>query len=237
MAFVTSRSDPDHRTRLSWRHGLATGRDQTLRDAYGDRGRRRGLGAAGTIDPDPRGAVQHRHEKPHDTAVSDGLETITLGLGWGAERVLLELDGVWTTAVGHVSWTPTPRMRRSAPARPGTRGSPGGVRPAGAARGEAAATFFEWHDPTQGMRQRQGNLYRSAILASTPAVGDGPPDRGPVRRGTRRRRFRPGDYRDRTAGGGALGEFYFAEDHHQQYLVKNPGGYDCHVRSGVACPI
>ena len=174
----------------------------------------------------------------------DGLETIVLGLGcfWGAERVLWELDGVWTTAVGYAGgWTPNPSYEEVCSGRTGhTEAVLVVFDPQVLPVEKLLATFFEWHDPTQGMRQGNdmGTQYRSAVLASTPEQLEVA------------RRI-AGGYGEKlaAAGFGAVttevglldevrsGTFYFAEGYHQQYLVKNPGGYDCHVRSGVACPI
>ena len=174
----------------------------------------------------------------------DGLETIILGLGcfWGAERVLWELDGVWTTAAVYAGgWTPNPTYREVCS---GSTGHTEGVLvvfdPAVLPVEKLLATFFEWHDPTQGMRQGNdmGTQYRSAVLATTPEQLDAA------------RRIADGYGKELAAAGrGAVtteigmldevrsGKYYYAEDYHQQYLVKNPGGYDCHVRSGIACPI
>ena len=150
----------------------------------------------------------------------EGHESIVLGMGcfWGAEKVLWQLDGVWTTAAVYAGgWTPE-------------------VLPVE----KLLAKFFEWHDPTQGMRQGNdmGTQYRSAIYTTTPEQLEAA------------RRIAEGYQKELDAAGygpltteiGMLdevrsGKYAYAEDYHQQYLVKNPGGYDCHVRSGVACPI
>lgn len=174
----------------------------------------------------------------------EGLETIVLGLGcfWGAERVLWELDGVWTTAAVYAGgWTPNPTYEEVCSGATGhTEGVLVVFDPQVLPVERLLATFFEWHDPTQGMRQGNdmGTQYRSAILTTTPEQLE------------TARRIAEGYGRELGAAGfgsvtteiGMLdevraGKVYFAEDYHQQYLVKNPGGYDCHVRSGVACPI
>ena len=104
-------------------------------------------------------------------------------------------------------------------------------------RGDAEA-FWEGHDPTQGMRQGNdvGSQYRSAILLA---------GRGPARcrRGLARRlpagagAGRPRRDHDRDRPGRRGHPFYYAEDYHQQYLAKNPGGYCGLGGTGVACPV
>lgn len=173
-----------------------------------------------------------------------GHETIVLGLGcfWGAERVLWQLEGVWTTAVGYAGgWTPNPTYEETCTGATGhTEAVLVVFDPEVLPVEKLLATFFEWHDPTQGMRQHNdiGTQYRSVLLTTTPE-----------QLAAARRVAEAYQQELTTAGFGQMtteigmleevrsGQFYYAEDYHQQYLVKNPGGYDCHVRSGVACPI
>ncbi len=181
---------------------------------------------------------------PMQPPVPEGHESIVLGMGcfWGAEKVLWQLDGVWTTAVGYAGgWTPNPTYEEVCSGATGhTEAVLVVFDPAVLPVERLLAEFFEWHDPTQGMRQGNdmGTQYRSVVLATTAEQLE-----------TARRLGAA--YQDKldAAGFGPLttefgmldevrsGEFYFAEDIHQQYLLKNPGGYDCHVRSGVACPV
>lgn len=174
----------------------------------------------------------------------EGHEVIVLGMGcfWGAERVLWELDGVWTTAAVYAGgWTPNPTYQEVCTGATGhTEAVLVVFDPEALPVEKLLATYFEWHDPTQGMRQGNdvGTQYRSAVLTTTHEQLEAA------------RRISAG-YADAlsAAGRGAVtteigmleevraGTYYFAEDYHQQYLVKNPGGYDCHVRSGIACPV
>lgn len=174
----------------------------------------------------------------------EGHESIVLGMGcfWGAEKVLWQLDGVWTTAAGYAGgWTPNPTYEETCTGATGhTEAVLVVFDPEVLPVEKLLATFFEWHDPTQGMRQGNdmGTQYRSAIFTTTPEQLEAA------------RRLAAGYQKELDAAGygpltteiGELedvrsGRFFYAENYHQQYLVKNPGGYDCHVRSGVACPI
>ena len=174
----------------------------------------------------------------------DGHESIVLGMGcfWGAEKILWQLEGVWTTAVGYAGgWTPNPTYEETCTGRTGhTEAVLVVFDPTVLPVEKLLATFFEWHDPTQGMRQGndRGTQYRSAVFTTTPE-----------QLATARRLAQAYQKELDAAGYGPLttefgmldevraGGFHYAEDYHQQYLLKNPGGYDCHVRSGVACPI
>jgi peptide-methionine (S)-S-oxide reductase len=96
-------------------------------------------------------------------------------------------------------------------------------------------TFWESHDPTQGFRQGNdtGTQYRSVIFVHgeaqlTTAIGSRDMYRGELARA---------GYGSITTEIREAPAFYFAEDYHQQYLAKNPNGYDCHTATGVACPI
>ena len=174
----------------------------------------------------------------------EGHESIVLGMGcfWGAEKVLWQLDGVWTTAAVYAGgWTPNPTYEETCTGLTGhTEAVLVVFDPAVLPVEKLLAEFFEWHDPTQGMRQGNdmGTQYRSAIYTTTPEQLEVA------------RRIAEGYQKELDAAGygpltteiGMLdevrsGKYAYAEDYHQQYLVKNPGGYDCHVRSGVACPI
>jgi peptide-methionine (S)-S-oxide reductase len=168
----------------------------------------------------------------------EGLETATFGLGcfWGAERKFWSLPGVWTTAVGYAGgYTPNPTYEEVCSGRTGhTEAVLVVFDPKRVSYEQLLKVFWESHDPTQGMRQGNdvGTQYRSAIYVHSPE----------------QRRLAEAS-RDAfqkelaRAGFGAIvteiaeaGEFYFAEDYHQQYLAKNPGGYCGLSGTGVACP-
>jgi len=156
-----------------------------------------------------------------------GTESVAFGMGcfWGAERVFWTLPGVYTTAAGYAGgFTPNPTYREVCT---GMTGHAEVVLVVYDPREVPFATllkvFWESHDPTQGMRQGNdvGTQYRSAIY-----VGDDA-------RRTEAVRSRDSYQRELSARGlGRItteirGEqpFYYAEDYHQQYLAKNPGGY------------
>jgi peptide-methionine (S)-S-oxide reductase len=107
--------------------------------------------------------------------------------------------------------------------------------PAQVSFGELVATFFEVHDPTQGMRQGNdiGTQYRSAVYV------DGPEQEAAAKasKDAYQERLTAAGYGPITTEIAPLREFFYAEDHHQQYLFKIPNGY-CPVHStGVSCPV
>jgi len=168
----------------------------------------------------------------------EGLELAMFGMGcfWGAERVFWKTPGVFSTAVGYAAGvTPDPDYERVCS---GLTGHAEVVRavfdPARVSYATLLRLFWESHDPTQGMRQGNdvGTQYRSGIYVYT----------------TEQRRLAEasGDAYQRAlvkAGHGRITteildapEFYYAEEYHQQYLAKNPGGYCGLGGTGVACP-
>jgi peptide-methionine (S)-S-oxide reductase len=169
----------------------------------------------------------------------DGLQTATFGLGcfWGAERLFWELPGVHATAVGYAGGaTPNPTYEEVCSDRTGhTEVVLVVFDPAVVAYEDLLRVFFEAHDPTQGMRQGHdvGTQYRSAVYHADESQ----------RRAAEAARDAYADAL-RGANRGAIttelapaGPFYYAEDYHQQYLHKVPGGY-CDMRgTGVACPV
>src|SRR4051812_40576837 len=171
----------------------------------------------------------------------EGIEVAYFGLGcfWGAERAFWSLPGVYTTAVGYQGGTtPNPTYEEVCSGRTGhTEAVLVAFDPTKISYDELLKTFWEAHDPSQGMRQGNdvGTQYRSAIYT----VGE---DQAAAAEQSRRR------YDDALARAGKgqitteiapAGPFYYAEDHHQQYLspAKNPNGYCSMVGTGVSCPI
>ncbi|AGA32133.1 Peptide methionine sulfoxide reductase MsrA [Thioalkalivibrio nitratireducens DSM 14787] len=157
----------------------------------------------------------------------EGMATIHFGMGcfWGAERLFWRQPGVFTTAVGYGGgYTPNPTYREVCSGLTGHNELVRVVYDPGQIGLEALLkVFWEGHDPTQGMRQGNdvGTQYRSGIYLSDPT------QRAPAE--ASRQRF---EAALRRVGQGPitteivdLGDFYFAEDYHQQYLEKNPGGY------------
>ena len=168
----------------------------------------------------------------------EGLEKAMFGLGcfWGAERCFWELPGVYTTAVGYAGgYTPNPSYEEVCSGRTGhTEAVLVVFDPAKVSYGDLLPAFWEEHDPTQGMRQGNdvGSQYRSGIYVYDNAQ----------REAAERSRERYQASLD-AAGRGAITteiidapEFYYAEDYHQQYLAKNPGGYCGLGGTGVSCP-
>src|SRR5215210_288424 len=169
----------------------------------------------------------------------DGLETAVLGLGcfWGAERIFWELPGVYTTAVGYAGGqTPNPTYEEVCSGGTGhTEAVLVVFDPEAVSLETIMKTFWEAHDPTQGMRQGNdvGTQYRSAVYVTDPAqraVVDATRERYQEALTTAHR----GDISTEVA---EAGPFYYAEDYHQQYLAKNPNGYCGLGGTGVSCPI
>ncbi len=169
----------------------------------------------------------------------DGMEQLVLGLGcfWGAERAFWTLPGVYTTAVGYAGgFTPNPTYEEVCSGQTGHAEVVLVVfDPKQISSEEILRTFWEGHDPTQGMRQGNdvGTQYRSVIL-----YGD--EEQHKLAEATRTayaEKLRQAGYEDVSTEIAPLEKFYYAEDYHQQYLHKVPNGY-CPVHStGVSCPI
>jgi peptide-methionine (S)-S-oxide reductase len=168
----------------------------------------------------------------------DGLARAVFGMGcfWGAERKYWTLDGVFTTAAGYAGgYTPNPTYEEVCSGRTGhTEAVLVVFDPGRIAYERLLAVFWESHDPTQGMRQGNdvGTQYRSAIYTHSPA------QRAAAEASARAY----GDALARAGHGAITTEiadappFYYAEDYHQQYLHKNPGGYCGLGGTGVSCP-
>jgi peptide-methionine (S)-S-oxide reductase len=170
-----------------------------------------------------------------------GVETAVFGMGcfWGAERMFWQADGVYTTAVGYAGGlTPNPTYEEVCSARTGhAEVVLVAFDTAAASYQDMLKIFWEGHDPTQGMRQGNdvGTQYRSLIL-----YGD------ETQRSAAQASLAAYQSELSAAGHGAITTevaaldpshpFYYAEDYHQQYLAKNPGGYCGLGGTGVACP-
>lgn len=160
-----------------------------------------------------------------------------MGCYWGAEKLFWCTPGVVNTAVGFMGgFTPNPTYVETCTGRTGHTET---VRvvfdPSAVSYLRLLQVFFEHHDPTQGNRQGNdiGPQYRSAVfttsgeqaklaeeVAARYQINLNLAGRGRI-----------------TTEFSLAGNFYYAELSHQQYLHKNPSGYDCHVRTGIACPI
>jgi peptide-methionine (S)-S-oxide reductase len=168
-----------------------------------------------------------------------GFERAIVGMGcfWGAERVFWQVPGVYTTAVGYAGGpTPNPSYEEVCSGRTGhTEAVLVVFDPAVTSYQEMLRLFWENHDPTQGMRQGNdvGTQYRSAILWTTE-------DQRAAAESSRtayQERLRSAGYSEITTEIEQAGEFYYAEDYHQQYLAKNPFGYCGLGGTGVSCPV
>lgn len=166
----------------------------------------------------------------------EGMEQILLGLGcfWGAERLFWQLPGVYTTAVGYSGgYTPNPTYEEVCSGRTGHSEVVLVVfDPAAISLSRVLQTFWESHDPTQGMRQGNdvGTQYRSCIYT----FSDAQRDAAETTRQQYEALLRQAGYPEITTEIKAAGPFYYAEDYHQQYLAKNPGGY-CGIGGTGVC--
>jgi peptide-methionine (S)-S-oxide reductase len=168
-----------------------------------------------------------------------GVEHIVLGMGcfWGAERIFWETPGVHTTAVGYSGgYTPNPTYEEVCSGRTGhTEAVLVAFDPARVSLETILKLFWEGHDPTQGMRQGNdvGTQYRSAIYFSDDAQREA----AQATRDAYQRMLSDAGHGQISTEVAAAGPFYYAEDYHQQYLAKNPGGYCGLGGTGVSCPI
>jgi peptide-methionine (S)-S-oxide reductase len=170
--------------------------------------------------------------------VPEGHEVVVFGLGcfWGAEEIFWQVPGVWSTSVGYAGGeTPHPSYEEVCSGRTGhTEAVRVVYDPARVDFATLVRTFFEVHDPTQGMRQGNdvGTQYRSAIYTTTPEQVEVAEQLTKVYgEELARRGYDPITTEVRPAP-----PYYYAEDHHQQYLAKNPHGYRCHATTGVPFP-
>ncbi|MBW3558803.1 MAG: peptide-methionine (S)-S-oxide reductase MsrA [Proteobacteria bacterium] len=168
-----------------------------------------------------------------------GLEQAQFAMGcyWGVERVFWNIPGVWVTAVGNAGGiTPNPTYEEVCSGRTGHAEAVLVVfDPEQVSYEELLKAFWEGHDPTQGMRQGndRGTQYRSAIYT----YDDRQMEAALRTKAAYEQALKGRGYGPVTTEIKPAGEFYFAEDYHQQYLAKNPGGYCGIGGTGVSCPI
>ncbi len=169
----------------------------------------------------------------------DGFQTAVFGLGcfWGAEKMFWQLPGVYSTAAGYAGgYTPNPTYEEVCSGRTGhTEAVLLVFDPAVISYEQLLKSFWEDHDPSQGMRQGNdvGTQYRSAIYT----VDDEQQTAAEATRKTYGEALHDAGYGEITTEIAPLGTFFYAEPHHQQYLAKNPGGY-CPLHStGVSCSV
>jgi peptide-methionine (S)-S-oxide reductase len=171
--------------------------------------------------------------------VPEGYEVALFGLGcfWGSEEIFWQVPGVWSTSVGYAGGTtPNPTYEEVCSGRTGHAEAVRVVYdPAKVAYADLVAAFYEVHDPTQGMRQGNdvGTQYRSAIYTSTPEQEKVARE---LTEGYQPELTKRG-YGEITTEIKPVPTYYYAEDHHQQYLAKNPNGYRCHSATGIKVPL
>ena len=168
----------------------------------------------------------------------DGSERAIFAMGcfWGAERKFWNVDGVYTTAVGYAGgFTKNPTYREVCSGQTGHAEVVLVVYdPKRVAYADLLRVFWENHDPTQGMRQDNdvGTQYRSAIYATSEAQKKA----AEASREQYQQALVQGRHGTITTEIASEPPFYYAEDYHQQYLAKNPGGYCGLGGTGVSCP-
>ena len=170
----------------------------------------------------------------------DDTERLVVGMGcfWGAERAFWTLPGVYTTAVGYgAGLTPNPTYEEVCSGRTGHNEVVLVVfHPDQVSLEEILKAFWEGHDPTQGMRQGNdvGTQYRSGIYTTDDAQREA----AEASRSAYAEALKAsGHGAEVTTEIEPAGEFFYAEDYHQQYLAKNPNGYCGLGGTGVACPV
>ena len=168
-----------------------------------------------------------------------GAETAVFGLGcfWGAERKFWSIPGVFVTAVGYAGGhTPNPTYEETCSGLTGHNEVVLVVYDPAVVSYEALLkTFWESHDPTQGMRQGNdvGTQYRSGLYVTSPAQREA----AVASKVTYGQALAARGYGSVTTEIVEAGPFYFAEGYHQQYLAKNPNGYCGLGGTGVSCPV
>jgi peptide-methionine (S)-S-oxide reductase len=194
----------------------------------------------GRADPIPIAPRHFVNGHPLQPPYPAGLEQAVFGLGcfWGAERKFWELgDGVYVTAAGYAGGhTKNPTYEEVCSGRTGhTEVVLVVFDPAKISYEKLLKTFWENHNPTQGMRQGNdvGTQYRSAIYTSNDAQREA----ALASKIAYQKALATKGLGTITTEIAPAGAFYFAEDYHQQYLAKNPAGYCGLGGTGVSCPI
>ncbi len=198
-----------------------------------------GAALPGRPEPIPTARNHFVNDRPLKGPHPEGMAQAMFGMGcfWGVERMFWSLPGVWVTAAGYASGeTPNPTYQEVCSGRTGhNEVALVTYDPAGISYDDLLKVFWEGHDPTQGMRQGndRGTQYRSGVYgfdAGQQAAAE-----------ATRAAFQ--DELGRAGFGPITTEilpappFFYAEDYHQQYLAKNPGGYCGIGGTGVNCPV
>lgn len=160
-----------------------------------------------------------------------------MGCFWGAERMFWQLDGVKSTAVGYIAgYTKNPSYREVCSGQTGhTEAVLVVYDPKVISYDELLQAFWQGHDPTQGMRQGndRGTQYRSGVYT----YGEDQATSVASSMARYQVELEAAGYPEITTEVGPAGEFYYAEEDHQQYLHKNPQGYCGIGGTGVSCPV
>ncbi len=205
-----------------------------------------------TAMPEPADALPGRDARPFhvpdthfvlgtplEPPFPEGVETAIFGMGcfWGAERDFWQAPGVYTTAVGYAGGhTPNPTYEEVCSGRTGHNEVVlVAYRPEEISYMELLRIFWEGHDPTQGMRQGGdvGTQYRSGVYVTS----DAQRVTAEASREMYQEQLRDAGHGEITTEIVDAPEFFYAEDYHQQYLAKNPGGYCGIGGTGVSCPV
>jgi peptide-methionine (S)-S-oxide reductase len=191
----------------------------------------------------PVPALHEVLQTPLKPPFPEGVETAVFGMGcfWGAERIFWQAPGVYTTAVGYAGgFTPNPTYEEVCSGRTGhTEAVLVAFDTTKTSYEEMLKLFWEGHDPTQGMRQGNdvGSQYRSAIYWHDEAQRAA----AEASRDAYQQMLSAAGHGEITTEIAQLDDashpFYYAEDYHQQYLAKNPGGYCGLGGTGVSCPV
>jgi peptide-methionine (S)-S-oxide reductase len=187
----------------------------------------------------PVPATHHVNGHPLQGPWPEGFQTAVFGLGcfWGAEKLFWEQPGVHSTAAGYAGgFTANPTYEEVCSGHTGHAEVVLVVfDPAVTSYEQLLTVFWEDHDPTQGLRQGNdvGSQYRSAVYFTEP----GQRERAETSRDAMSAALADAGYGAITTELADLGDFYYAEPYHQQYLEKNPHGY-CPVHAtGVSCRV
>ena len=193
----------------------------------------------GRAEPIPTATTHHVFGTQLNLDVPAGHEVAMFGMGcfWGVERMFWNVPGVSSTMVGYAGgYTPNPTYEEVCSGKTGHNEV---VRvvfdPAEVTFDALLRVFWEGHDPTQGMRQGNdvGTQYRSGVYAFSPEQKQA----ALTSKSEFQARLNAAGYSDITTEIVDAPEFFMAEDYHQQYLSKNPGGYCGIGGTGVTCPI
>jgi len=193
----------------------------------------------GRATPIPVPAKHYVNGNPLQPPFPEGMETALFGMGcfWGAERKFWQQEGVYSTAVGYAAgYTPNPTYQEVCSGLTGHNEVVLVVfDPSVISYEQILKVFWENHNPTQGMRQGNdvGTQYRSGIYT----YSDTQKQLAETSRQAYQQALNQAGYGTITTEILDAPEFYYAEEYHQQYLAKNPGGYCGLGGTNVACPV